>query len=257
METNFTRAQRDLALVIKRLARRDYVRTKLAELKLHRGDLKRADFVWHKLLTSFATMGNSRGAQGLIRTAENYERVTFDALQQKPAKRRINELNAVLRRAKVRMPSKKAVWLVRNHDRITKLGGLKRAKVILMGRAGPDGKIAFWQEFDGIGPKYARNIMMDVYHTEFRNFVAVDKRIKGISPLLGLKFQKYRDEERFYLEVAKKARLNGWDLDRIIYWFRDEVVDGLQDVADFAACREALKEKRAIPWDQVKKELSL
>jgi len=73
-------------------------------------DLKRADFIWHELLLlSFATMGNSRGAEGLIRDRKNYKRVTFDALKRKRTKKgRLNELRTVLRAAKVRMPDKKA-----------------------------------------------------------------------------------------------------------------------------------------------------
>jgi hypothetical protein len=257
MERKLARARRDLAFVVKTLARRDDVRHKLAELKNGSGDLDRGDFVWHKLLTSFATMGNSRGAQGLIRTPENYRRVTFDALKQKSRRDLIKELRTVLQTAKVRMPEKKAIWLTNNYDRIVDLGGLERAKAELMRRPGSAGKIQFWQEFDGIGPKYARNIMMDVYHPEFRNCIAVDQRVKNLSRLLELKFANYDEEEHFYLDIASRAGLTGWVLDRILYWFLKDVIAGLQDRADVAAAREALKEGKGIPWEQLKKELNL
>ena len=43
----------------------------------------------------------------------------------------------------------------------------------------------------GIGDKYARNIMMDVYHEDFRDSIAVDARIKAVSERLGLSFASY------------------------------------------------------------------
>ncbi|HYL31506.1 MAG TPA: hypothetical protein VEU27_16450 [Gemmatimonadales bacterium] len=57
--------------------------------------------------------------------------------------------------------------------------------------------------------------MMDVYHEEFRDSIAVDGRISAISAVLGLRFTSYAEEEAFYIEVAKEAGLNGWELDRL------------------------------------------
>jgi hypothetical protein len=88
------------------------VRLKLAEAKERRSDLQRPDFVWYELLLSFATMGNSRGASGLIHNKDNYKRVTFEALKRKGTKKaRLRELRTVLHAAKVRMPDRKAAWL--------------------------------------------------------------------------------------------------------------------------------------------------
>jgi hypothetical protein len=225
-------AQRYLASVIGRLARDPDVKRKLAEMKRGSVELKRRDFVWHKLLTSFATLGNSRGAEGLIRTRSNYNRLAFLALGKKTKAQRMRELRLVLHKAKVRMPDKKAVWLSKDYDLINEMGGLRAAKQELLRRNGREAKIEFWKEFYGIGPKYARNIMMDVYHPEFHNSIAVDQRIKGISRILGLEFRRYEDEESFYLEAAKLAKIDGWDLDRIIYWFRDQVETSLRNSLD-------------------------
>ena len=46
--------------------------------------------------------------------------------------------------------------------------------------------MAFSREFKGIGAKYSRNIMMDTYHPEFRDSIAIDQRIKKVSRTLGL-----------------------------------------------------------------------
>jgi hypothetical protein len=65
--------------------------------------------------------------------------------------------------------------------------------------------------------------MMDVYHEEFRDSIALDVRIKAISEALGLSFATYVEHESFYLAVARQAGLNGWELDRLLFNFRREV----------------------------------
>jgi len=252
------RAKALLVPIVKRIARHKDVQAKLAEGKTRRKELDRPDFVWHEFLLSFATMGNSRGAEGLIRNQDNYRRVTFEALKRKRTNaNRLSELREVLRAAKVRMSDKKADWLMENYDRVASLGGPKKAKETLLNTDGREEKIKFWRGFNGIGKKYARNIMMDVYHPDFRNHIAVDERIKKITRALGLTFRTYEPEEEFYLEVAKQAGLQGWELDRMMYNFRDCILDGLEDAEDLAAVRQSLKDGKTIPWEQVKKELNL
>ncbi|WP_197526239.1 hypothetical protein [Botrimarina colliarenosi] len=58
---------------------------------------------------------------------------------------------------------------------------------------------------------------MDVYHPEFRQSIAIDSRIQSITKILGLTFSTYEGEERFYLEAAEQAGLNGWELDRLMF----------------------------------------
>jgi hypothetical protein len=67
--------------------------------------------------------------------------------------------------------------------------------------------------------------MMIVYHEDFRDSVAIDSRIQSISKMLGLSYspQQYVAHESFYLDVAKRAGVNGWELDRLIFNFRGEV----------------------------------
>jgi len=98
--------------------------------------------------------------------------------------------------------------------------------------------------------------MMDCYHPLFRDCIALDSRIKGISRALKLSFRTYDEEENFYLDVAKSSGMEGWALDRMMYGFRECVFDALEDAEDLAAVRRALKEK-TIPWEQVKAELNL
>ncbi|GAB57136.1 hypothetical protein RNAN_0099 [Rheinheimera nanhaiensis E407-8] len=120
------------------------------------------------------------------------------------------------------MPDRKADFILGCFNVVTGMGGLKVAKQNLLSANGREDKMKFLQQFPGIGPKYARNIMMDVYHEDFRDSIAIDVRIKAISEALGLKFKKYQEHEEFFLDVATAAGLNGWELDRLMYNFRDD-----------------------------------
>jgi len=218
----YTQARQRLVTTVRFLAskRRGF----LERLKAEHDQLERPDFIWHCLLQSFATMGNVRGWDGLIDNRDNYQKVTFDVLSQLPPSERLSVLEKTLRDAKVRWPAKKAKWLARNFDRIMRMGGLAEAKATLLSKPGRAEKIEFLKSFDGIGDKYARNIMMVVYHPDFRESVAIDKRITSLSDKLGLSFDRYEEHEQFYLDVAHEAGLNGWELDRLLFNFRDEIM---------------------------------
>ena len=99
--------------------------------------------------------------------------------------------------------------------------GITAAREQAMKSPGAEAKIRYMLQFAGIGEKYARNIWMDVYHPEFRNRIAVDQRIKKASERLGCRFPTYAAEERFYLDAAKQAGLDGWELDRLLYNYLD------------------------------------
>lgn len=207
-----------LASILKDVAEQNI--EKLNELKQNQYDIKRPDFIWHYLLQSFATMGNSAGWDGLIRDKKNYNRIVYSELEVLSADERTKIVNEVYRIAKIRMPPRKAEFILRCFDQINELGGQESAKEKLLSLEGRDKKIKFLKQFHGIGDKYARNIMMDVYHEDFRNSIAIDVRIKAITELLGVEFESYEEEEKFYLEAGKKAGLNGWEVDRLLYNFR-------------------------------------
>jgi hypothetical protein len=69
-------------------------------------------------------------------------------------------------------------------------------------------------------------MLMDVYHPDFRDSIAIDQRILSISEVLGLSFKNYNEHEDFYLSVAKDAGLNGWELDGLTR-FREEFLKEL------------------------------
>ena len=217
-------AQNRLLVVVQPMAVEK--RLELEKLKRQGGrGLRRPDFIWHYLLQSFATMGKASGWEGLIGSQDNYQRVTYEALNALTTKRRERQVYEVCRAAKIRMPDTKARYILACFDRVKSMGGPERAKELLLAEPGRDSKIEFLQDFRGIGPKYSRNIMMDVYHKEFRQSIAIDARIKSISKALGISFSdsEYIRHEEFYLTVAQLAGINGWELDRLLFRFGEVV----------------------------------
>ena len=168
-------------------------------------------------------MGRSAGWHGLIGNRANYNRITFPALEALPAYKRLQVAREVCRAAKVRMPERMGNFILGSFERVRGLGGPEAAKADLLAQPGREAKIRWLKAMPGIGDKYARNIMMDVYHEDFRDSIALDARIKSLSDSLGLSFVSYSAHEAFYLDVARKAGLNGWELDRLLYNFLGEV----------------------------------
>lgn len=191
-------------------------------LKAERSQFERPDFLWHYLLQSFATMGGARGKKGLIDNQANYRRVTYEALNALSNEERPAVVRQVCQDAKVNYPGNKTRYILRCFEQVRELGGPELAKEKLVSCTGRDAKLTFLDSFYGIGPKYARNIMMDVYHEDFRDCIAVDARIKSISDAWGLSFPSYEEHENFYLSVATGADLNGWELDRLMFNFTEE-----------------------------------
>jgi len=214
-------AQARLVAVVRRLAAEK--RAELDKLKENHADIARPDFLWHYLLQSFATMGRSAGSHGLIGNKANYNRVTYPALQALPDGDRLRVAREVCRAAKVRMPDLKGDYIIGCFERVRGMGGPEAAKAELLAQPGREAKIRWLKAMPGIGDKYARNIMMDVYHEDFRDSIAVDARIKSVSVTLGMSFASYPAHEAFYLGVAQQAGLNGWELDRLLYNFTEDV----------------------------------
>jgi thermostable 8-oxoguanine DNA glycosylase len=124
------------------------------------------------------------------------------------------------------MQNKKAKALVKNFDLIKQLyDDPIGAKDAFQNKDGVKEKVDFLQQFSQIGPKYARNIGMDLYLPDFRDFIAVDSRIKGILAEAGFQHENktYEEQEEFLRLVARQLALEAWELDRILYHFETEV----------------------------------
>lgn len=186
---------------------------------------ERDDFIWDALLLSFSTWGGSRGNE-----LRNDPQVTFDALSAcGNARQREKRMSEALVAAGVRWATKKTPLLLENFQMIVDRGGPSSVKRKLNLEKGCNAKIKFLRTFRGVGPKYARNMMMDVYHPDFWESIAVDTRVQHVLDALGLPFRDYDEKEKFLLEVAHEAGLNGWQLDRLIYNSNDAVLAALSE----------------------------
>ncbi len=189
------------------------------------------DLVWRQLIISLASQGRSAAANRLKAEPSLMEKLDFDALHGLPATERQSVIESVFRQAGVRMAAKKAGWLADNHARIESMGGPEAANDTFRRLSSSDDVIAFLRSFEGIGAKYARNIPMNMAHPAFRDSIAVDSRLKSIAETLGVRFSNYRDGEAFFLSAARSAGLTGWELDRLLYNFKDEVLEEVRRAA--------------------------
>lgn len=188
---------------------------------------RRKDMVWYLLLQSAATQGNSKGWDRLRGDSTTLKSVSYDALKLLPPQKRCAQILAALKRAKVRMQSLKAPRLARNVNLITKLGGAAAAKRAMFAQPSRETKLKFIRAFDGIGPKYGRNIWMDIEDPDFENSVAVDVRLKNIASALEFSGKSYAEIELFFCDIAREASLTPWEVDRLLYTFTDYFLNSI------------------------------
>jgi hypothetical protein len=182
-------------------------RGEIEEKKHEQTHWESPDFIWEALLASAATMGNPLGYE-LIRNSSLHDPIRYAALRALSTDdERQTVLADCLGKAQVRFSATKTQRLIANLRRIESEGGPEAIKKELNLRVGSAAKIEFLRTFEGIGPKYARNMMMDVYHEDFRDSE-----------------KDYAGAESFFLNVAHEAGLSGWELDRLLFWYKGEVL---------------------------------
>jgi thermostable 8-oxoguanine DNA glycosylase len=194
--------------------------------------LKRPDFLWHELLVSYSTWGGISRNEGMITDKNKNQQITYAELKNLSNEDRVNRLRQIMKDAKIRYYKKKAPMLARCFEKIEEIGGLEQANAMLLNKECAAEMTEFLDEFPGIGPKYANNIMMDCYHSFFHEKIALDSRIRSISNKLGLNLKKYSDHENFYLNITREAGIEGWELDRLIFEHRDEILNALRSPAE-------------------------
>ncbi len=186
--------------------------------------LMRNDFIWHEILLSLATWGGSRGARKL-----NFDALTYRKLSRLPAAKRRSLVAGEFRTAGLRYAKKKTLYLLHNFCLVEEKGGVDAAnRAVLHDACDRDAKIKVLREYKGIGEKYAHNIMMDAYHPQFHDSIAVGLRIRKISKELGLPAGKYEDYVVFFQKVASKVGIEPWELDRVLYKFEKPILHSLK-----------------------------
>jgi thermostable 8-oxoguanine DNA glycosylase len=231
-ESTMTEAKKSLVAAVESVQRNEDVETKLFNLKQQGQERwERDDVIWFEIVLSLATLGKSEGSQLIFDEQDNlvnerYERVSFESIAQMDQETRASELREILLSADVRFHNKKSEALVKNFEFIKQeYGDPKGAKSAFEDQEGVDEKIAFLKQFSQIGPKYARNIGMDLYLPDFRYFIAVDSRIENIMGDAGFPYEdkSYEEQEAFLRSVAEELGCEPWELDRILYHFETEV----------------------------------
>ncbi|APE95692.1 hypothetical protein [Halodesulfurarchaeum formicicum] len=192
---------------------------------------KRDDAMWFELVLSLATQGSSRGAQLVIDENDNivqerYEQVSFETIDQMSPENRHEKIKPVLLDANVSYHNKKTEALIENFGLVKQdHGDPKGLKEEYRQKDSANEKIKFLKKFKLIGPKYARNIGMDLYHPDFRNYIAIDSRIKNIFEMIGFDYEgySYEEQEEFLKSIADDLEIEPWELDRILYNYENEI----------------------------------
>jgi len=235
---NIEESRRMLVEAVETVRSREAVDKTLLELQ-EQGQRwwERDDIIWFEIVLSLATQGGSYGSRLVINDEgeidqHRYGSVAFRTLEQVDPNRRSTYLESRLY-GTVRMQSMKAEALEQNFEMIKEeYGDPRGAKEAFIDKNGPEAKIEFLKQFKRIGDKYARNIPMDLYLNEFREFIAIDSRIKGIMKEAGYPVGErgYAECEEFLRSVASESNMEPWELDRTLYNFEDDIDTALSEI---------------------------
>lgn len=184
----------------------------------------RDDLVWYLLLQSMSTLRSSRGHRYIFPNGlEPGSSITFLALSRLSPTDRKTVLGVAFK--SVLKGKEKAGWLDRNFERIECMGGEAGALATMRSLPSMDAKTHWVSRFDGIGEKYKRNIWMDIRDAHFEQSIAVDIRLEEVGALTGMNpSAPYEEKERFFLGMAREAGISGWEADRLLYNFKDELL---------------------------------
>jgi hypothetical protein len=199
------------------------VQKRLNTLKLKSKDLAREDFVWHYLLQSYSTLGRSGGFES-FNQINGFTRLSYTQLEKTHENLRLCYIQNITNEARLRFPNNKALQINSSFNIIRTKGGLSQVRTELLNTITPQDKITYLMEFPGIGPKYSRNIMMDVYHPQFRDSIAVDSRINRLLNNWNVNLNTYEEKENYLLGLAQASGIEGWELDRMLYNFKDRFI---------------------------------
>jgi hypothetical protein len=115
----------------------------------------------------------------------------------------------------------KVLRLINAIDLISAKGGLNS---IFNPHIKKDGIIGSLMSIEGIGPKQARNIPMDLYHPEFRNgCIPIDENWKKLARYIGYNWSKSEKHEQDIIEwrnkyIGREKIQEDWELDRLVYF---------------------------------------
>lgn len=129
-----------------------------------------------------------------------------------------------------RFPNRTATWLEGVFQHLNAIGGPSGVKTQLASME-TTAVIDYWMAIPGLGPKYARNMMMDIYDERFRNgYFAIDSRIINLLPRLGyVGRNRYGEQEEFLCGIAAALAIETWELDRLLYQRANDLIIWLRN----------------------------
>ncbi|MEX0613228.1 MAG: hypothetical protein WD738_16470, partial [Pirellulales bacterium] len=114
-------------------------------------------------------------------------------------------------------PHNKAKYLNKNLALIAKMGGPEIVRDMALKCPSAEAKIEFLLQFDGVGPKYARNIWMDVVDEDVTHHIALDARLRKVARALDMDVSTYPKAEDAFRALAAEANVTMYELDRLLY----------------------------------------
>ncbi len=173
---------------------------------------KHEDWPWNGFVLSGATRGGSARWKNIVKPRYDTELswAALSKLDDDKIKRQLKTIG--------RFKNKTGAWLWSLFLAIREAGGPANIRQRLHS-LDAEGIIDFLTNVSGCGPKYSRNIMMDIYDERFHEgYFAIDSRIKGLLPRLKYPGKaKYEDQERFLIGLAAQVGIKCWELDRLLY----------------------------------------
>jgi hypothetical protein len=176
------------------------------------------DYPWNSIVMSFVTNGGVKHYANL----KDKELLTWSSLSsrdvdQEERRRRFSKANNPIRGKSLHGKLESC------YQRIDCWGGVDKFRKKLSSQANFEEKFKLLKSFEGIGDKYARNILMDGYDNCAQNRIALDSRIRSILIYADLSDKKYGTAESFLVEVANQLKISCWYLDRFLFSF-DQLV---------------------------------
>jgi hypothetical protein len=214
-------ARREWLVSHLKLAQAEYARVLRNARESGRQQYALDDWIWNALVGSMATYGSAKRAKNI----EPFRaQLAWSALADVTPDDRRSFLRTVMNLTSQRPgPDRKGDWLANNFESLLKSGGPGEFRTrfeVCRQLSNVEQLLGMLDEFEGIGEKYARNIIMDAALDIGMRFVAIDDRLKKIGAWLipGFEQLPYREQERLFAELGEQAGLpNAWTLDRLLF----------------------------------------
>jgi hypothetical protein len=185
-------------------------------------------WLWNGIVRFHLTRGGSKNYDRWFSRCGG-EPLDYDLLGQLPFEQRM----AMYLKVAGRFRNQKADALEASRLRIAEYGGPEQAGRYCQSLGSTTEKLNFLSQFPYIGPKGARNILMDVADQDAQEVIAVDLRvhamvdcIKGAPPK-----SNYLAREAYLIELGAQAGIHSaWKLDRLVYSFHADIIADMTGV---------------------------